>query len=133
MQDNDPRAIARRNPQPKPPTARANIHGVGGGSTAPGRGPAGAVAGPLDQVAQALGIAGQTVEIPAIARLPARQVPLVHLLLLGILSLFIGWQVLAIAALLHIVSGISEQPAGRAPPGRQGATLGGSGSSGRPS
>ena len=128
VQDNDPRAIARRNPKPaasQPAGRGPNIHsvgvggGVGGGGGGGGGGAGGAGGGPLDQIADALGIRGRTVEIPAISRLPARQVQQIHLLILAALTLFLGWQVLAVAVLLHVVSGLSEQPgAAGAPAGR---------------
>ena len=136
--DNDPRAIARRNPKPAPSTAPGqsnvrNLHGGGGGGAGRGGsgmprmgGAGGAGPGPLDQVAEALGIRGQTVEIPAIWRLPARQVQLIHIVILALLALFFGWHILAVAAVLHVFSGLSEQQAaaagrpaaaGGAPPG----------------
>lgn len=70
---------------------------------------------PLDQLARAIGIQGQSVTIPAFWRVPMRQVPLIWLLLLGGLTMFAGWRVVAAAALLHVFSGLSE--AGAAPGG----------------
>ena len=80
---------------------------------APSQGAAGgAPANPLDALAGAMGIGGQSVRIPAISRIPARDVPLIVVLLISLLTLFAGWRVLAVGALLHVVSGLSEaQPA----------------------
>ena len=117
--DNDPRAIARRAPpsqqqQPRSSAGRpppgANVHGVGSGGGGGGAPRAGANASPLDALASAIGVQGQTVEIPAVWRIPARQVPLVALLLLALATVFFGWQVLALCAALHVFSGLSEQP-----------------------
>ena len=74
-------------------------------------GAGGAGPGPLDQVAEALGIRGQSVEIPAIWRLPARRVQLIHIVILALLALFFGWHILAVAVVLHVFSGVSEQQA----------------------
>ena len=112
--DSDPRAVARRNPKPQATAAPrgANIQSVGGGGGGPQQRPAGAGGSPLDALASAIGIQGQTIEVPGIAgRIPARQVPAIFLLLLAAATLFFGWQCLAVAALLHVVSGLSEQPA----------------------
>ena len=129
--DDDPRAIAKRGGgggggggggsgggigegRPFQSAYRPNIGGTHqAAQTAPGP-----TASPLDALAGALGIAGKTVQIPAIAgRVPARDVPLIIVLIIAAVTLFFGWQILAIAALLHVVSGISET--GAAPQGRR--------------
>ena len=109
VQDNDPRAVARRKPAAPTPTApthappmrRAPPGQPGGG------GGGGANASPLDALANAIGVQGQVVEIPAVASIPGRAVPTIHLILLGAATLFFGWRVLAVAAVLHVISGLS--------------------------
>lgn len=131
LADTDPRAIAARQrrgvasssggaARPAPPQQPQR-------SAAPPAG-GGAARNPLDQLAEAIGIQGQSVTIPAIWRVPMRQVPLIWLLLLGGLTMFAGWRVPAAAALLHVFSGLSE--AGTAP-GSQ-PTPAGSGPAPRP-
>ncbi len=107
--DDDPRAIARRQPKPQPQQARAGPHtvrqqgGVGGGGAAP--------PGPLDALATAMGIQGRSLTIPAIASIPARDVPLIHAVLVGGLTVFFGWRVLAAAALAHVFATQRVPPA----------------------
>ena len=113
VQDNDPRAVARRKPAAPTPTApthappmrRAPPGQPGGGGGGGGGG--GANASPLDALANAIGVHGQMVEIPAVASIPGRAVPTIHLILLGAATLFFGWRVLAVAAVLHVISGLS--------------------------
>ena len=78
----------------------------------PGGGGGGANASPLDALANAIGVQGQIVEIPAVASIPGRSVPTIHLILLGAATLFFGWRVLAVAAVLHVISGLSGAGAG---------------------
>ena len=131
VQDNDPRAIARRQPKAAPRSSNSSGMGrvpPGGGPQGPRGGPPGGAGGPLDALATTLGIQGQSVEIPAFSRLPARQVPLIALLLLAVATLFFGWQILALAAVLHVFSGLSEQaaaPAGAGQRANAGAPSGG--------
>ena len=70
------------------------------GQARPTAGPGGGAAGgsPLDALAEAIGIQGQTIQIPAIARIPARDVPLVVVLILAVVTLLFGWKILAVAA-----------------------------------
>ena len=109
VQDNDPRAVARRKPAAPTPTAPTHAPPMrrappGGGGGPP---PGGANASPLDALANAIGVQGQVVEIPAVASIPGRAVPTIHLILLGAATLFFGWRVLAVAAVLHVISGLS--------------------------
>jgi hypothetical protein len=109
--DDDPRVVAKRG---------GGGGGGGGGASARPRqnappmqaaqaAHAGPPASPLDAIAGQLGIAGRTVQIPAISnRVPAREVPLIVILLISIAALFFGWQILAVMAVLHVISGISE-------------------------
>ena len=124
------------------------------GQARPTAGAGGGAAGgsPLDALAEAIGIQGQTIQIPAIARIPARDVPLVVVLILAVVTLLFGWKILAVAAgelppmpsntytelghvfacvlaaaALHVFSGLSEQGAAR---GAGGGAAGGS--AGRP-
>ena len=117
VQDNDPRAVARRKPAAPTPTAPTHAPPMrrappGGGGGPP---PGGANASPLDALANAIGVHGQMVEIPAVASIPGRAVPTIHLILLGAATLFFGWRVLAVAAVLHVISGLSGAGAGAAP------------------
>ena len=78
-----------------------------------------------------IGIQGQTFLIPAVANIPARDVPLIVMLILAVMTLLIGWKVLAGAAVLHVFSGLSGQ--GAAPgagPARAGGGAGGGGGAG---
>ena len=63
---------------------------------------------PLEALATQLGVQGQSVEIPAVWRLPAREVPMIGVILLGLITLFLGWKVLALVLMLHVFSGLSE-------------------------
>ena len=135
VQDNDPRAIARRKGSAAAPQ-RASVAsaprpapgGSGAGSGA-GGGPGGAGGSPLDALAAGLGLEGQVITIPRLhARIPERHVPVVVAGLVGVATLFFGWRVLAVAAALHVLSGFSETaPAGPGAPGRgaAGGTAGG--------
>ena len=58
-----------------------------------------------------IGIQGQTFLIPAVANIPARDVPLIVMLILAVMTLLIGWKVFAGAAVLHVFSGLSGQGA----------------------
>lgn len=134
--DNDPRAIARRKPastgSASRPSSGANISGIpqaNSGARAPAQagraGPAGG--SPLDALADAMGIGGMSVTVPRLhARLPAREVPMVAAGLVGLLTMFFGWRVLAGCALMHCFAGFSET-APQAPPtaGRPGSSGGG--------
>ena len=117
VQDNDPRAVARRKPAAPTPTAPTHAPPMrrappGGGGGPP---PGGANASPLDALANAIGVQGQVVEIPAVASIPGRAVPTIHLILLGAATLFFGWRVLAVAAVLHVISGLSGGAGAGAP------------------
>lgn len=110
--DDDPRAKAARakraapsQPQATPnrPTG-ANIRTQAQGATQAG----GGLPALLEPLETALGVQNQRVTVPAIWKLPARDVPMIGVILLGAASLFLGWRVLAIAAVLHIVSGLSD-------------------------
>ena len=121
LQDNDPRAVAARQRRAGGASSAPFFGGRGGvGGPPPPRGAppnAGAMGpGPLDQLAAAIGVHGQSLTIPAVWRIPAREVPLIWLLLLGVATMFVGWRVIAAAAVLHVVSGMSEAGGG-APPG----------------
>ena len=87
-----------------------NVGTGGGGGGGP---PAGnAAPSPLDALASAIGVQGQTMRIPAVMRIPHRDVPVVVLILLGMATMFFGWRVLAFASVLHVASGLSEGGAG---------------------
>ena len=122
--DNDPRAIARRGQgRGGAPQAAPRQHAAPTPQRAPAHGAAdGAPANPLDTLAGAMGIGGQSVRIPAMGRIPARDVPLIVVLLISLLTLFAGWRVLAVGALLHVVSGLSEAQPARPPQQRPAAT-----------
>ena len=108
VQDNDPRAVARRKPAAPTPTAPTHAPPMRRAPPGqPGGGGGGANASPLDALANAIGVQGQIVEIPAVASIPGRSVPMIHLILLGGATLFFGWRVLAVAAVLHVISGLS--------------------------
>eukprot|EP00966_Prymnesium_polylepis_P088061 2037573-Prymnesium_polylepis.1 len=47
---------------------------------------------------------------------PARDVPVIHAILVGAATLFFGWRVLAFAAVAHVVQGLSQQAAGGGAP-----------------
>ena len=124
--DNDPRAVARRKGQQASPGTQAPPRpGASGGGLPPNSaarqapgGAAGATGSPLDTLAAAIGIEGQVVTIPRLhARIPERQVPMVAAGLLGVATLFFGWRVLALAAALHVISGLSETAPAAAPAG----------------
>ena len=138
--DNDPRAIARRKPSSAGPAssrpAGANISGIHGGNSqgsggarAPAQAARARPAGgsPLDAVAEALGIAGMTVTVPRLhARVPAREVPMIAAGIVGLLTMFFGWRVLAGCALMHCFAGFSETaPQAAQATGRPGAAGGG--------
>ena len=131
--DDDPRAVQKRGGGSAQPRASApqgsgpNLQGLGGsGQSRPGAAGQGAGAGaggsPLDAIAEMIGIQGQTFLIPAVASIPARDVPLVVLLILAVMTLLVGWKVLAGAAALHVFSGLSGQGAA---PGAGAARAGG--------
>jgi|TARA_B100000524_G_scaffold159427_1_gene80962 hypothetical protein len=106
--DNDPRAMARRqrpaaSASPRAAAAARAPQGApsaSSGALAPGS--------PLEALATQLGVQGQSVEIPAVWRLPAREVPMIGVILLGLITLFLGWKVLALVLMLHVFSGLSE-------------------------
>mmetsp|Transcript_13365 Transcript_13365/g.40517 ORF Transcript_13365/g.40517 Transcript_13365/m.40517 type:complete len:136 (-) Transcript_13365:1235-1642(-) len=109
LQDNDPRAIAARQRRGGP-SAPSPARGAAArpASRSPPPPAAGAPASPLDQLAELIGIRGQSLTIPAIWRIPSREVPLIWLVLLGVGTMFGGWRLLAAAALLHVFSGLSD-------------------------
>ena len=137
--DDDPRAVQRRSgggsAQPRasaPQGSGPNLQGLGGSrQPRPAAGQAGPGAGgsPLDAMAEMIGIQGQTFLIPAVANIPARDVPLIVMLILAVMTLLIGWKVLAGAAVLHVFSGLSGQGAA---PGAGPARAGGGAGGGRP-
>ena len=64
---------------------------------------------PLTALEEAFGMQGMSVRIPPItSRIRERQVPLVAVMIVGLFSLFIGWRVIAIAAIFYVVNGLSE-------------------------
>lgn len=142
VQDNDPRAIARRKPSTASPSrpAGANVAGVhgGGGGGASNRAPGGGGAGqsPLDALADAIGIGGMSVTVPRLhARVPAREVPMVAAGIVGLLTMLFGWRVLAGCVLMHVFAGFSEtapQVANPRPGPGSGGPVGGGGSGGAP-
>lgn len=146
VQDNDPRAIARRKPSTASPSrpAGANVAGVhgGGGGGASNRAPGGgggargAGQSPLDALADAIGIGGMSVTVPRLhARVPAREVPMVAAGIVGLLTMLFGWRVLAGCVLMHVFAGFSEtapQVANPRPGPGSGGPVGGGGSGGAP-
>ena len=104
--DDDPRAVQRRSgggsAQPRasaPQGSGPNLQGLGGSRQsrpgAAGQAGPGAGGSPLDAMAEMIGIQGQTFLIPAVANIPARDVPLIVMLILAVMTLLIGWKVLA--------------------------------------
>ncbi|KAL1508447.1 hypothetical protein AB1Y20_004550 [Prymnesium parvum] len=124
--DNDPRAVAKRAGSAGPrssqsgpaPSTASSRSGVGGGAPPPPAAANGAAASPIDAIAAAIGVQGQSVRVPAIASVPSREVPMIHIILLGAATLFFGWRVLAFAAVAHVAHGLSQ--AGGAAPDRGG-------------
>eukprot|EP00316_Scyphosphaera_apsteinii_P022533 CAMPEP_0119303906 /NCGR_PEP_ID=MMETSP1333-20130426/5261_1 /TAXON_ID=418940 /ORGANISM="Scyphosphaera apsteinii, Strain RCC1455" /LENGTH=151 /DNA_ID=CAMNT_0007306685 /DNA_START=79 /DNA_END=534 /DNA_ORIENTATION=- len=122
VQDSDPRAIAMRNKKTgKASSSTALGSGpatlpmqrpTGSSTGATPNAPAAPTASPLDTLAGAIGIQGQTIQIPALGRIPAKDVPLIAILLVGLLTLFFGWKVLLVAVVLHVFSGLSEAGVG---------------------
>ena len=131
VQDNDPRAVARRSGGgaaaaavsrgPRGPSAAAAAAASG-----PARAAAAAAAGgagPLDQLAAMIGIQGQIVTVPRLhERIPPRDVPMVVAGLLGVATFIFGWRVLALMAVMHCASGFSETAP---PPAQQPGQAGG--------
>jgi len=116
--DNDPRAIAMRNRKQgstsaPSPAARVQQTSSPSGPRAPGPAidAANAAGNPLDAIAGFLGIQGQSFTIPGVWRIAPREVPLVAVVILALLTLFFGWQVLAVAVVLHVVSGLPQTAA----------------------
>ena len=114
VQDDDPR-LKQRRPQEAAPAARPKFGGVHSPSSpsarqaapaapaAGGGGGASPLSGLLDPLATTLGIAGQSVAIPALGPIPAGEVELVHLALVGAGTLFIGFRAILVAALAYAV------------------------------
>ena len=112
VQDNDPRAVARRKPAAPTPTAppgtlrrcaaRRLVSLPAAAAAAAARTRARSTRWPTRSASR-----GPIVEIPAVASIPGRAVPTIHLILLGAATLFFGWRVLAVAAVLHVISGLS--------------------------
>ena len=142
--DNDPRAVQRRaaaaggrggggggggggsGPGPQRPSAPgANIHG--GQSRPEPNAAAGGGGSPLDALATAIGVQGQMIQIPAVMSIPARDVPMIMVIILAVLTLVAGWKVLAGAAALHVFSGLSDGAARGGGGGARGGRPGGPG------
>lgn len=79
---------------------------------------------PLSGLARALGIEGRAVTVPAISPLglPARDVPLVYLVVLGVLTLLFGPRALLVAAVLFVVAGRMSPDAAAGGTGGSGGT-----------
>jgi uncharacterized membrane protein YphA (DoxX/SURF4 family) len=60
--------------------------------------------GPLQRVAEAIGVAGKTVPFPAAFGIPARDVDLIYIILLVGLTLVLGWKVPLFAAVVYVMS-----------------------------
>ena len=116
--DNDPRAVAKRagrsltsgrgsTQQASAASAGHVAPPVNAGGAGDAGGPATVSQSPLDALASAVGVHGQSIRIPSIASVPARDVPVIHLILLGAATAFFGWRALAAAAVLHVVQGLS--------------------------
>lgn len=87
---------------------------------------------PLDSIAAMIGIQGRTVPIPAVAAIgvEACEVPLVHFVLVAVLSFFFGWRVIPVALFLFFMSKYSERPGANAGGGGGGGAGGRAGGGG---
>lgn len=122
VQDNDPRVLARKQPQGDAASRRRPVAGLGSLSSSSGSGgsesaggappqhaaPHGAPASPLQSLARMLGIEG-AVTIPAFLSFPARQVEKIHLALAALMVFLFGWRALIFLAFAFFLS--SQQPA----------------------
>ena len=145
VDENDPRAKAQ--PRPAAPSGPGGsggssgrsggggggirtLHGGGqgqAGAQGAQRGQPGQPGSPLDSIAAMIGIQGRTVPIPAVAAIgvEACEVPLVHFVLVAVLSFFFGWRVIPVALFLFFMSKYSERPGANAGGGGGGAGGGG--------
>ena len=106
VQDNDPRAVARHKPAAPTPTAPTHAPQCRAPpAVAAAAAAAAAAAGrALDALANAIGVQDKSSRSLPLLRSPAAPCddPPV---LLGAATLFFGWRVLAVAAVLHVISG----------------------------
>lgn len=129
LPDSDPRAIAARGKGAAGPTQRHPASGAPASAharsdapqhaaRAPQAGPTNPVAGLLLKAATAIGIQDKSVRVPAIAplSLPATELPLIYIIVVGILFLFLGWPALLIAALAYVLLNSPSGPAAAAAP-----------------
>ncbi|CAM9344321.1 unnamed protein product, partial [Ectocarpus fasciculatus] len=79
----------------------------GGGA----RGPAGASTGPLDKLAEMIGVQGRTVTIPGALGIQEQQVPLIYLMIAALVVLFGGWKVAALIVFAYVIT--NQRPQGR--------------------
>jgi hypothetical protein len=80
-----------------------------------------------------LGVHGKAVAVPAVLGAPAGSVAYIHLLIVGVLALMLGWKVLPAAAILYFISqngGLGGAGGGPAPPAGGGGAAGGGGGGG---
>ncbi|TYZ57626.1 hypothetical protein PybrP1_003378 [[Pythium] brassicae (nom. inval.)] len=120
--DNDPRVLARKQPQAQASASRRPVAGINtlGGSSSfqqqqqPGNAPPPQQqqpqqqASPLQGLARALGIEG-AVTIPGVLGMPPRQVEKVYLALGALAIFFFGWRALVFLAFAFFLS--TQQPA----------------------
>lgn len=127
LQDNDPRAVAARAAQKSGSStggsaSRAAPAAAAGPSSASRtplqpqqqQGFRHALSGVLDPVEKALGIQGRTIRCPGFLSVPATEIPLIFIILVGVLALFFGWPVLLLALGAHFV--LNSPPTGGAVP-----------------
>ena len=151
VDENDPRAKAQQRPAAPSGSGGSGgssgrsgggggirtLHGGPGQAGAQGAqrgqpGQPGQQGSPLDSIAAMIGIQGRTVPIPAVAAIgvEACEVPLVHFVLVAVLSFFFGWRVIPVALFLFFMSKYSERPGANAGGGGGGGAGGRAGGGG---
>ncbi|CAB1119101.1 unnamed protein product [Ectocarpus sp. CCAP 1310/34] len=93
-----------------PPSTTEASGGGARGAAAGGRG-AGASTGPLDKLAEMIGVQGRTVTIPGALGVQEQQVPFIYLMIAALVVLFGGWKVAAVIVFAYVI--INQKPRGR--------------------
>lgn len=85
-------------------------------------------ADPLAGLARMIGVEGKTIRLPGLGSfLPAREVPLIYLIVLGLMAFLFGPRAILVAAILYVVFARGTGPASGATGAPGGAGPGGPG------
>eukprot|EP00903_Cladosiphon_okamuranus_P006844 g6666.t1 len=90
---------------PPSTSSTAGARSARGQGTGGGRGGGGGVGGgPLQQLAEMIGVGGRFIKIPGVLGVQENEVPLIYLMIAALVVLFGGWKIAALIVFAYVIS-----------------------------